>query len=103
MARNFRRLPASSPTEELIQLAEEYYQAGADGFAVWDAERQAPRISEWAVTRRLGHRDLFDSLAGQSAAYWRRVPLKYLGGLATKYSFNNYAHTDPLMLPESDR
>ena len=82
---------------DLIRQAEEYYEAGADGFCVWDAERQAPRISEWVVTSRLGHREMFDRLSRESSTYWRRVPLRYLNGLATMYSFNNYAHTDPLM------
>jgi hypothetical protein len=33
---------------------------------------------------------------------WRRVPLRYLNGLATMYTFNNYAHVDPLVASDSD-
>ncbi len=84
-----------------IELAERYYEAGATGFSIWDAERQAPRISEWAVTSRLGHRESLARLKQETASCWRRVPVKYLAGMATMYSFNNYAHRDPLLHDDS--
>jgi hypothetical protein len=90
-------MPHTQPGEEFARLAQVYYQAGADGVALWDAERRAPRVSEWAVQRRLGHRELLDRLAAEAPTYWRRVPIKYLNGLATRYSFNNYDAPDPLL------
>jgi len=83
--------------KDQIRLAEDYYAAGANGLCFFDAERTAPRISEWEITSRLGHRDMFEELRNQIPTHWRRVPLKYLNGLATKYSFNNFAHPDPLL------
>jgi hypothetical protein len=88
---------AADPGAKFARQAQVYFEAGADGFCVWDAERQAPRISEWAVQRRLGHRDMLDQLIDEAPSYWRRVPLKQLMGLSLRYSFNNYDFPDPLI------
>lgn len=95
-------MPRTQPGEEFTRQAKMYYEAGADGLCLWDAERRTPRISEWAVQRRLGHRDMLDYLIEEAPSYWRRVPIKYLMGLATRYSFNNYNAVDPLLREEAD-
>lgn len=74
-----------------------YYEAGADGMCLRDAERRAPHLSEWAVQRHLGHRDMLDYLIQTAQSYYRRVPIKYLMGFATRYSFNNFGGLDPLV------
>ena len=89
-------MPSNQPGEKFAEQAKMYYEAGADGICLRDAERRAPSTSEWAVQRHLGHREILDYLAEQAPAYYRRVPLKYLMGFATRYSFNNFGAIDPL-------
>lgn len=69
--------------------ARELYDAGADGFSFWSAEMRTTRASEWAVVKRLGHREELGRYRDQADALWRRVPLYSLDGVALKYS-----HTD---------
>ena len=80
-------MPRTQPGEAYAALARSYYEAGADGLCLWDGERRAPRCSEWSVLRHLGHRDQLDRLASEAPAYFRRVPLHTLNGLAVRYSF----------------
>lgn len=81
--------PRTQPGDEYVRLAKTYYVAGADGMYLWDGERRPPRASEWAVIRRLGHRDRLDNLAKKSPGYWRKYKLKTLNGLSVQYSFTD--------------
>ena len=81
--------PRTTPGEEWAMKAEELYKAGADGFAIWDAERRTPRASEWAVVRRLGHRENLERYAKEAPDYWRVRPIKMLGGIALKFSYTD--------------
>jgi hypothetical protein len=81
--------PRTQPGEAYVALAQRYYDAGADGLHLWDGERRPPRASEWAILRRLGHQELLATLAAAAPGYWRRVPLKLLGGLAVRHSFHD--------------
>jgi hypothetical protein len=83
-------MPRTQPGELFVPLARAYYAAGADGFCMNDGERRTPRLSEWAVERSLGHRDLLDDLERAAADYYRVVNLKYLMGYNTRFSFNNF-------------
>ena len=89
-------MPAAQVGQDIARQASIYYQAGADGICLRDAERRAPRFSEWAVARHLGHRELLDRLIQEAPSYYRRVPIKHLMGFATRYSFNNFGGVDPL-------
>lgn len=82
-------MPRTQPGENYAALAKKYYAAGADGLCIWDGERRCPRSSEWAVLRRLGHREMLDELAEAAPGYFQRVPLKMLNGMSVKYSFND--------------
>lgn len=83
-------MPRAQPGEEFAKLARRYYDAGADGLCFNDGERRTPRLSEWAVERSLGHRELLDVLEREAPSYYRAVPIKYLMGFNTRYSFNNF-------------
>ncbi len=48
-----------------------------------------PRMSEWAVLRKLGHIDNLDALEAEAARYYRNVPLRYLDGLSVRYSYED--------------
>ncbi|HWC00355.1 MAG TPA: hypothetical protein VG672_26790, partial [Bryobacteraceae bacterium] len=80
-------MPRTQPAESYANLAKQYRDAGADGFCVWDGERRAPRLSEWAAVGQLGRLDRLERLIEESRSYYRRVPMKYLGGLSAKESF----------------
>jgi len=86
----------SEPGAKFAKQAQVYYEAGADGFCLWDADRKASRISEWSVQCRLGHREMLDYLAQKAPTDWQRVPLRQLMGMSLRYSFNNYDFPDPL-------
>ena len=81
--------PRTQPGEAYVKLAREYYGFGVDGYALWDGERRMPRMSEWAVLRKLGHIDHLDPLEAEAERYYRRVPLRYLDGLSARYSYED--------------
>jgi hypothetical protein len=83
-------MPRTQPAEEFVKLARAYYAAGADGFCMNDGERRAPRLSEWAAQRQLGHRDHLDALEAEARGYYTVRGLKYLMGYNTRFSFNNF-------------
>lgn len=87
----------ADPAVRYCGQAQIYYEAGADGFCLWGAEREASHVSEWAVQCRLGHREMLEHLIEQAPTYWQRVPLRQLMGLSLRYSFNNYDFPDPLI------
>jgi hypothetical protein len=82
-------MPRTQLSESYAKLAKTYLEAGADGFCVWDGERRAPRISEWAAVLQLGHLDRLDRLTEKGHSYYRRVPMKYLAGLSLNGSFGD--------------
>ncbi|NWG12223.1 MAG: hypothetical protein HXY20_01675 [Acidobacteria bacterium] len=82
-------MPRTQMPHQYAQLAKKYYEAGADGFCVWDGERRAQRLSEWAAVQRLGHRDQLDRLIREGPSYHRRVYLKYFAGFSVERSFHD--------------
>jgi hypothetical protein len=82
-------MPRTQPGEDFAALAKKYYEAGADGLALWDGERRAPRASEWAVLRRLGHKDMTDYFIRNAPKYFTVNPLKYLNGMSVACSFTD--------------
>jgi hypothetical protein len=72
--------PRNMATEVWLQKAITMYDAGADGLALWDTDARPVRISEWAMARKLGHRDELKSWKVEPHRYFRVIPLKSLGG-----------------------
>ena len=81
--------PRTPPGEKYAEAANLMYEAGADGFAFWSAEMRTTRASEWAVVRRLGHKDDLNRYVQEAPTFWRSVNLKELDGVITKYSHND--------------
>lgn len=81
--------PRTQDGVKFVQQARRYYEAGADGLAFWDGERRPPHASEWAVERRLGHKDDLDLLEREAPGLYRRVPLKKLGPFYAPDSFHD--------------
>ena len=82
-------MPRTQPAEMYARLAGKYYEAGADGFCLWDGERRPQRVSEWAAVRRLGHRDQLDRLMAEAPGWYRKVDLAMLGGFSARESFHD--------------
>ena len=72
-----------------MRLAESYYEAGADGFTVWDAERRHPAVSEWNILKHLGHREQFAFLRKLAGETFKTVPLRLHRGITTVHSFKD--------------
>ena len=82
-------MPRTQPAEMYAQLAKDYYEAGADGFCLWDGERRPQRISEWAAVRRLGHREQLERIIAEGPGWYRKVDLETLGGFSVRESFHD--------------
>jgi len=80
-------MPRTQMPHDYARLVKKYYDAGADGYCVWDGERRQQRISEWAGVQRLGHRNLLNRIIAEGPSYHRRVYLKYFDGLSVEMSF----------------
>ena len=82
-------MPRQQLPKQYAKLAQKYYEHGADGVVTWDGERRAPRISEWAAVQQLGNPDRLDKLIATNDQYYRRIPLKTLGGFSTEHCFRD--------------
>jgi len=80
--------PRRMPPRQYRKIAMNYYAAGADGLAFWDSYNRYYRASEWAFVKCLGHRDELSRWQGKGDAYYRRVPLKRLDGVAMGREFS---------------
>ena len=81
--------PRVMPGEVSVPMMREFYEAGADGVAMWDAERRPPHASHWAVMRHLGHREQLDLLEKLSGGLHRRVPFRRLAGYSAAFSYKD--------------
>ena len=82
-------MPRQQSPRQYAELAQKYYDHGADGVVTWDGERRAPRISEWAAVRQLGNPEYLDTIIRNNNEYYRRIPLKTLAGFSTEHSFHD--------------
>jgi hypothetical protein len=82
-------MPRTQPAEVYAQLVKDYYEAGADGFSIWDGERRPQRLSEWAAVRLLGHKDLLPRIIEEGPGWYRRVPLAVLDGFSAQESYHD--------------
>jgi len=67
--------PRRMPPRAYRLIADNYYQAGADGLSFWDTDGRRGRASEWAFIKRLGHRDDLAAWADKGNDYFRTVAL----------------------------
>ncbi len=81
--------PRVMPGEMSVPMAREFYEAGADGLALWDGERRPPHASHWAIMRHLGHRDDLETLEKLASGLHRRVPLQKLAGYSVPFSYKD--------------
>ena len=72
--------PRVATADAWLKKAIDLYAAGADGIALWDVDSQLSRPGEWAMVRKLGHRDELNTWKGEARRYLRLIPLKSLGG-----------------------
>ena len=71
-----RQAPAAA-----LYSAETLYDLGCDGITLWDTFSRVCRISEWAMMKRLGHRESIRSWreAGKGHDYFRVLGFNWLG------------------------
>ena len=83
--------PRHNPAEAYAEKIPAVYSAGADGLCMWDTNMRFMRASEWAMIKRLGHREELAGWVEKAKRYWHSVPLKLLNGIsANRY----YSYTD---------
>ena len=73
--------PRRQPPAASMHAAATLYDLGCDGLALWDTYARVHRISEWAMMKRLGHRDeLADwRAAGRGDDYFRVLDFEWVG------------------------
>ena len=82
-------MPRRQSGQSYIRQAETFYEAGADGFIVWDSERRHPNVSEWNILKYLGHNEEFDILRRLAEETFKTVPLRIVRGMTTVHSFRD--------------
>ena len=74
--------PRRQPPAAALYSAETLYHLGCDGLSLWDTYNRVPRLSEWAMMRRLGHREEIPTwrAAGRGDDYFRVLDFVQLDG-----------------------
>ena len=80
--------PRRMPPRQYRKIALNYYAAGADGLAFWDSYGRYYRASEWALIKRLGHREDLPRWEGKGDDFYRVVPLRRLDGYPVGREFS---------------
>lgn len=73
-------MPRTMPPEEYRQRAMQNYADGADGLCFWDTNGRHPRLQEWSMIRRLGHKDALAGWDDGEGEYHRSLKLRQIGG-----------------------
>ena len=63
------------------------YEAGVDGLSIWDSHWMANRLSGWAMTRLLGHREELPRMKAFAESMYRHVPMTWLDGFMLQNDF----------------
>ena len=73
--------PRRQPPAASLYSAQTLYELGCDGIALWDTYSRVFRISEWAMMKRLGHREDIRAWreAGKGDTYFRVLDFTWLG------------------------
>lgn len=84
--------PRHLPPERIIERASEYYEAGADGLALWDVYSRMWRKSEWSALRRSGNPSLLRRWREDQPAFWSIVPVHSIMGLSVDRRYGIQTH-----------
>jgi len=79
------RLPS---LEEVVRKSAEYYEAGADGIAFWDANAAAPEAVKWSIISRLGHVEEVKERAFEQAPKPVTSRFHKIGGIVVDRPYN---------------
>ena len=73
--------PRRQPPAASLYSAQTLYELGCDGITMWDTYSRVFRISEWAMMKRIGHREEIKSWreAGKGNDYFRVLDFKWIG------------------------
>lgn len=74
--------PRRQPPAASLYSGQTLYDLGCDGITMWDTYSRVYRIGEWAMMKRLGHRDDLARWAdeGRGSDYFRVLDLRSIGG-----------------------
>src|SRR6185295_1371273 len=75
--------PRRMPEKDYILRARRAYGAGVQGLAFWDMDGRILFQAQWHIMRRLGHRELLDTMEAEPMNL-RLVQLKTIDGVTTK-------------------
>ena len=73
--------PRRLPPAVALDAAKTLYDMGCDGITFWDTYARVERVSEWAMMKRLGHREQIDAWreAGKGNDYFGVMDFKWIG------------------------
>ena len=73
--------PRRQPPAASLYAAQTLYELGCDGLTLWDTYSRVFRISEWAMMKRLGHREALQDWreSGKGDDYFRVLNFKWIG------------------------
>jgi hypothetical protein len=80
-------MPRQQPGEAYARLAGMLYDAGADGFCVWDGERRVQRVTEWNVLKHLGHREYLGYFEEHAPDFYRFNTIRKMRGCDVTYAY----------------
>ena len=80
--------PRRMPADEFRKRALSYYRVGADGMGFHDLYWRLHRKSEWAMLRRLGHRDEMPAWGERCESFFRKRTLVTMAGCSMDQRFN---------------
>ncbi|MCZ6677376.1 MAG: hypothetical protein O7E52_09005 [Candidatus Poribacteria bacterium] len=73
--------PRRQPPAASLYPAPTLYELGCDGITLWDTYSRVYRISEWAMMKRLGHREQLKAWreSGRGNDYFRVLDCNWIG------------------------
>lgn len=74
-------LPRRMEPEKYVAGAMDIYKAGIDGICMWDSNSRVTDPGIWAVASRLGHADELETISNNLGKYYKKLPVKSLGGV----------------------
>ena len=72
-------MPRSMPPAKYKEKAEELYKKGVYGLSFWDTNSRHPKLTQWSMIRRLGHKDELEKWDDGNGTYFKKIRLKYIG------------------------
>jgi hypothetical protein len=83
-------MPRQMSPEDYRKKAMELYEKGLYGLSFWDTNARHPKLKQWSMITRLGHKDDLKNITDGNGTLYRVIPLKKIGG----YKVDKYTPGD---------